>query len=258
MPNIPPVIAIAKQAGEVALAMQKDVVRESKKDGEVTTRADRSSDEILRRGLEKFGFPVFSEDSTNDVIKSDAHWIIDPLDGTLPFLDHSPEWTVMVGFVQGNQPTLGVVYAPAQKKLWYADASGAFCEVGGVRNPIHVSMKTDPSDAVMLTSIFHHSPEMDSLAHNLNATQKPMHGMGAKVCAVAEGAAEMVWSAGSIGQWDVCGPHAILIAAGGMLTDGKGNEIQYSGTDRVSGVAASNGLLHAALVGAARETSTER
>ncbi|MBI5469888.1 3'(2'),5'-bisphosphate nucleotidase CysQ [Candidatus Kaiserbacteria bacterium] len=250
MPNIEDVIDVVKEAGAAALALQEGAIREAKKDGEAVSAADRASDLVLRRSLEKFGFPIFSEESQGEAGMPDTRWIIDPLDGTLPFLEGSSGWTVMVGFARDGLPILGVVYSPPLQKLWYSDGAGAYCELGSKKKSICVSSRTDPHGAIMVESIFHHEGDMDSVTRALGAIKTPMHGAGSKICAVVEGEADMTWSPGALGQWDLCAPHAILEAAGGILTDTFGKPIQYQGSSRTEGFAASNGKLHPALISA--------
>ena len=50
--------------------------------------------------------------------------------------------------------------------------------------------------------------------------------------------------------WDTCAPEAILVAAGGVLTDTQGDPIRYDEEDlaRRRGLVASNGRLHAGVL----------
>jgi 3'(2'), 5'-bisphosphate nucleotidase len=47
-------------------------------------------------------------------------------------------------------------------------------------------------------------------------------------------------------QWDTCGPEAILVAAGGRLTDLFGQPLRYNGVriDNRNGIVATNGAAH--------------
>ena len=52
--------------------------------------------------------------------------------------------------------------------------------------------------------------------------------------------------AGHSKLWDACGPEAILVEAGGRMTDVRGEPLDYRGRElgNVRGLIASNGILH--------------
>ena len=50
------------------------------------------------------------------------YWLVDPLDGTKEFVERTGEFTVNVALIEGGEPTLGVVAAPAVGLLYYARA----------------------------------------------------------------------------------------------------------------------------------------
>ena len=51
-------------------------------------------------------------------------FLVDPLDGTKEFVQRRGDFTVNIALIENGVPTRGVVYAPAQGRLFYTDAAG--------------------------------------------------------------------------------------------------------------------------------------
>ena len=100
----------------------------------VVTEIDRRSEEvileILRPTLERFDLGVLTEEQDDDQsrLTTDYFWSIDPLDGTLPFIEGVPGYAVSVALVQRDgTPRVGVIYDPVEQTLVHAiSGAGAF------------------------------------------------------------------------------------------------------------------------------------
>ena len=49
-------------------------------------------------------------------------WVVDPIDGTQPFICGLSSWCVSIAFVQGGKVQFGMVYAPARDELFAGGA----------------------------------------------------------------------------------------------------------------------------------------
>ena len=95
------------------------------------TQVDDESDTFIREEISR-EFPahnIYSEENKDKYEKSDLSWVVDPLDGTIPytygFCDH---FSVCVSLVKGRKPIVGVIYAPLRDELYLAEeGNGAFC-----------------------------------------------------------------------------------------------------------------------------------
>ncbi len=238
-----------RKAGDAIRSVSRDVVHK-KTDGSPVTRADELAHDILMRELSGLGMPVISEESDITVIPQGDVCIIDPLDGTSSFNKEEDGWTVMVGLIIGGEPTIGVIYSPAAGKMWCGiKGVGAWVEHEVARKEIHVSNTNEMISAKMATSIHHRGRAMNELLHRLSCLESPLHGAGTKMVGVADGTVDMYWSDGALKKWDVCAGHAIVVAAGGRVTEAMGNSIVYPGGTSVAGLAVSNGNLHDILTG---------
>lgn len=103
---------------------------------QVVTEIDRRSEDIivghLMPTLERFKLGLLTEERQDDRSRLTAEyfWCIDPLDGTLPFVEGRPGYAVSIALVDRNgTPHIGVVHDPVEQTLWRASVGGgAFCD----------------------------------------------------------------------------------------------------------------------------------
>lgn len=96
---------------------------ETKADATPVTAADREAEAILLVGLTKAmpGVPVVAEEAVSQgriPTFSDTFFLVDPLDGTLEFVNRRGEFTVNVALIEHGKPLFGIVYAPALSELY--------------------------------------------------------------------------------------------------------------------------------------------
>ncbi len=101
---------------------------------QVVTEIDRRSEDMildaLAPSLERFELGLLTEERDDDGgrLTSDHFWCIDPLDGTLPFVEGVPGYAVSIALVRRDgAPLIGVVHDPVEGTLLHAIAgAGAF------------------------------------------------------------------------------------------------------------------------------------
>lgn len=93
----------------------------------VVSEADLRSQEIILKYLEpsirKYDLGLLTEESDDDGsrLKKDYFWCVDPLDGTLPFLECRPGYAVSVALVsKAGDALIGVVFDPLTETLYEA------------------------------------------------------------------------------------------------------------------------------------------
>lgn len=133
-------IEAAEQAGRmIAGSRPQQVERKSgalSLASAVVTEIDRRSEalilDVLRPTLGRFELGLLTEEQDDDRsrLSADYFWCIDPLDGTLPFIESSPGYAVSIALVaRDGTPWIGVVYDPVEAALMHAIAG-----VGVFRN----------------------------------------------------------------------------------------------------------------------------
>jgi len=117
----------------------------------VVTEIDRRSESLilghLAPTIERFELGLLTEERDDDGsrLTADYFWSIDPLDGTLPFIEGSAGYAVSIALVGSDGvPWIGVVHDPVAATVSYAiNGVGAFRD--GARWP------TDPSPSGALS-----------------------------------------------------------------------------------------------------------
>lgn len=97
---------------------------------EMATRCDRQSEKIIIDLLKKH-FPKYSflsEESGKTDKNSDFIWVIDPLDGTVNFTNHNPDFGVSIALLYKNEVVMGVIYIPFLDEMYWATKNQkAYC-----------------------------------------------------------------------------------------------------------------------------------
>ncbi len=101
---------------------------------QVVTEVDQQSQdivlEVLEPTLSKFDLALLTEESPDDGrrLEKDFFWCIDPIDGTLPFIEGVPGYAVSIALIsRAGVPQIGVVYDPVEHMLYHAvKGQGAF------------------------------------------------------------------------------------------------------------------------------------
>ncbi|WP_085974118.1 MULTISPECIES: 3'(2'),5'-bisphosphate nucleotidase CysQ family protein [Bradyrhizobium] len=234
-----PLTALVVQAGEAILAVNRAAMRiEGKQDGSPVTEADLAADRIIADGLAQLAgdVPTLSEERTQLASPPfrGSFFLIDPLDGTKEFVAGRDEFTVNLALVTSGVPLLGIVSAPALGLLWRGivgrgaervEFNGATI---GATEPVH-TRKLPPRGEPWIAAVSrsHGDPKSEAFIDNRpNAVRKTV-GSAVKFGRIAEGSADIYPRFGPTSEWDVGAGAAVVTAAGGKVTDGKGGELRF-------------------------------
>lgn len=156
-------IDAATAAGEMIARSRPKQIEHKSSGGslasQVVTEVDRRSEaiilETLKPTLKRFGLGLLSEEQPDDSgrFTADYFWCIDPIDGTLPFIEGTPGYSVSIALVRRDgTPTVGVVYDPVEGTILHAIAgAGLFRN----RQSMTVSQKLDqPPSGEPVLSLF--------------------------------------------------------------------------------------------------------
>jgi histidinol phosphatase-like enzyme (inositol monophosphatase family) len=249
----------AIRAGRIMLKYARThFQRETKANGSVVTIADRESEQLLRRTIEK-SFPgdgVLGEEFGEKPGTTRYRWILDPLDGTLTYAQGVPLYGVLIGVEDRETQScpIGVIHIPALAETVYA-MDGVGCAWEGRSGHgasrartarARVSEVQHLDQAVMLATDFWRlgTPnQRDALARlaaktRVQRTWADCYGY----VLVATGRAEIMLDP-VMKVWDAAPMPVILKEAGGCFTD-------WAGRPTIHGQCglATNGRLHAAVL----------
>ncbi|MBN2188214.1 MAG: hypothetical protein JW699_02075 [Chitinispirillaceae bacterium] len=236
-------LATAKEAGALLLKYAEHIPPvKIKEDRSPVTAADRESERLIRRRL-KEAFPrdgFLGEESAQVRGKSGRQWIVDPLDGTRPFLRGIPTWSVLIALDDAGTPVVGVIYLPALNMTCRASqGKGAFLNGKHIR----VSRVASPKKAIGTALGFVERagrPEAERLRALMRSWDYAYGFMDAfsYVC-VAAGKLDIAVNLLDK-PWDCAAAACIVREAGGAFSDIRGRR-----TVRGGSAVLSNGLLHA-------------
>jgi 3'(2'), 5'-bisphosphate nucleotidase len=225
--QIEDVLAIARSAGAAIMKIyEQDFAIETKADNSPLTAADRAGNAVIIEGLEQLfpAVPIISEETKliDFSVRKDWEWcwVVDPLDGTKEFIKKNGEFTVNIALVHNNEPVAGVVYVPAQDKMFYAvKGEGAYLEsVHGAGLPLHVRPLAQDGILKVVGSRSHNSPEVDAYVDTLRAKYPNVEfvaaGSSLKFCLLAEGKADVYPRLAPTMEWDTCAGQIVATEAG--------------------------------------------
>lgn len=127
---------IIREAGLLALSFFNDrdaLAVETKANAQdIVSAADKASERLLRERIAAL-FPddsLLGEEYGFSEGSSGFCWVMDPVDGTSPFVFGLPSWCVSVAVTHGTDTVVGVIYAPVRDEL-YAAALGQGASLNG-------------------------------------------------------------------------------------------------------------------------------
>lgn len=230
---MPEIVALAERAAAVILDHYRDesAVR-IKADASPVTAADEAAEAVILAGLAELtpGIPVVAEETVAagriPAIGDGPFWLVDPLDGTKEFISKNGEFTVNIALIEGGDPVVGVVLAPALGKAWWgARGHGAMAREDGETRPISVRPK--PASPVAVASRSHADAATEAFLDEAGVKERISAGSSLKFCLVAEGKADLYPRFGRTMEWDTAAGHAVLAAAGGRVTTRDGAPFVY-------------------------------
>lgn len=183
-------------------------------------------------------------------------WVIDPIDATKNFVRGVPVWATLIALMEGDEPVVGMVSAPALGRRWWA-ARGHGAYAGrhpAAATPISVSAVRRLADASFCYSSlggWEQTGRLDAVLDLMRHTWRSRaFGDFYGYMLLAEGAVDIMVEP-ELSLWDVAALVPIVTEAGGTFTDLAG----LTGPGGGSAVA-TNGKLHSDVL--ARLGGTER
>ncbi len=218
---------------------------------QIVTEVDHLSQEVILQSLyptlDLYDLALLAEESTDDRsrFEKDYFWSIDPIDGTLPFVEGTPGYSVSIALVsQAGESVIGVVFDPFNQNLYYAIKGG-----GCFRNGTEWVPKSEgASHSSNLPTFFF---DRSFLQHPLFTTTVEMlkkkvkdAGLGQKIHTVAQGGAVMqaLWALekplgcyfkfpkrkGGGSVWDYAATSCIYNEARAIASDIYGNSMELN------------------------------
>ena len=191
---------------------------------------DRHAEELIISAIRQT-YPdhaILAEESGTTQGESEYTWIIDPLDGTLNFLQGIPHFCVSIAVRNGNHMEHGVIIDPIRHEEFVA-SRGHGAQLNGKR--IRVSERAKLGECVLGTGIPPHEtgkrlePYMRQLSGFTGECRAIRRGGSAALdlAYVAAGRLDGFWEMG-LSRWDIAAGIVLIREAGGFVSDLAGGE----------------------------------
>ncbi|GAB0113262.1 inositol monophosphatase family protein [Acidisoma sp. C75] len=219
--------SLAEEAGQLAMGYFQRLgalTIKAKGPQDMASEADLNTELLIKQRLAA----AFPEDAflgeetgrTDAVAGARGIWVVDPIDGTQPFVSNMPNWCVSIAFVLDGRVEMGFVTAPARGEV-FIGRRGQPATLNGA--PIAVRPDARITDGMIGTGYSPRVPAAEFLPL-LGAVldQGGMffrNGSGAlMLCDVACGRL-LGYVEQHINAWDCLGALCVIEAAGGRVSD---------------------------------------
>jgi len=205
---------------------------ETKSDNSPVTAFDREAEQHIRRILQsdpEIQWPVLGEEFGGDTAGSRYRWVVDPIDGTLPFSRGLPYFGTLVAFEEtgvNNRALVGAINLPPFREL-YSAARGMGAHCNG--NPIHVAPRRDLADCVVSAPEIQkfRVAQLEEGYERLGQVVRYFRGNGDcwMHAMAARGAFDAVVEF-SLNRWDIAATEVIVEEAGGRFYERASKTVQ--------------------------------
>jgi 3'(2'), 5'-bisphosphate nucleotidase len=202
------------------------------------TLADTLAHDEINKTLGITRIPVISEEGRSiaydERISWDLLWMVDPLDGTDEFINRTSDFTVNIALIENGYPTVGIVYAPAYQRIYFAIKERGAFRKSNIKPELNAdfsydaiienSVKMPPlpdsgnNKLIVVTSRLHISPETSEYVNNLRKEHVNImvmrRGSSLKMCMLAVGKADIYPRYDTTWEWDTAASQIIAEEAG--------------------------------------------
>ena len=225
------------KAGELSLLLRKQgLTEEIKSDGTPVTNGDLEVNKIITNNIKELTseFPIVSEESSSNKLNKSLnnYWLIDPIDGTHDYINNREEFTLNASLIINNIPEIGIIYAPAKRRLFYTyEKNFSFESSNNQEKKLNCKKVTKEDEVKAVSYSDKLKPIIEDFHKKFKVTSFKKMKSSLKFCVVATGEYDLYVAEPRACEWDIAAGHAILKNAGGIVTDFEGNEILYGKKD---------------------------
>ncbi len=218
----------------------------SKAPGDFVSSADKRTEKILIDEFQK-AYPehgIITEE-TGIINKSNKNnrWIIDPIDGTMNFLNGVPQFAISIGYEENQEIKCGVIFNPITNEMFIAEkGNGAFLNNSRIR----VSNKKNLQDSLLVTGGPKQSSKIkDKIFSEYISVSKKVSNVrkfgsaSLDLAYVASGRFDGYWQR-ELNYWDVAAGIIIVKEAGGFVDFFEEN----NNSDLKRNIIATNSIIH--------------
>ena len=223
-------------AGRIAKEISAKGVKITYKDDKSpVTDGDLAVDKILRNKIKSLtpNIPIISEETVDLKIKNKNKnfWLIDPIDGTRDYIKKKDEYTLNAALIIECEPVIGVVYAPAKKRLFYSYGKDFAFEINdGKRKKLNCT-KVSTNEIIGLRNSDDTPTAILDIYKKYKVSRTLRMSSSLKFCVIASGEADIYAAKARAFEWDIAAGHIILEHSGGSVTTHNEKKFLYGKDD---------------------------
>lgn len=210
--NLKLAIEAAFKAGGEILRRYENYELSLKEDKSPLTSADLRANEAIFSVLSRSKIPICSEERVLEYRfrdESSRFWLVDPLDGTKEFIAKSGEFCVCIALIENSVPSLGVIFAPMRREIFYSCGDNKLYRNGQLLSPASSFVN------VIISGNFSYSKKVKSIAEHFNLKIDKC-GSALKFCYLASGRAGLYARFCGSSLWDTAAGDFLLSQSGGV------------------------------------------
>lgn len=218
-------LTVVREAGAVALAHYRNLgslTVESKGVQDPVSEADRETEQVIKERMAAL-FPddafVGEETGADRVDPSRGTWVVDPIDGTQPFLLGLPTWCVSMAYVEDDDVQVGVIYNPVTDDL-YSARRGAGAWLNDRPMAVSTAQRINEGLTGMGCSARTSPADLGHIAEHLRAAGGMYHRIGSGALTLSYVAAGQLigYVEMHINAWDCLAAILLVEEAGGRVS----------------------------------------
>ena len=220
------------EAGRIALNLREaGLTKEIKSNNTPVSNGDIEVNKILTKKISEITPNIIIVSEENSAHKNDQNlkdfWLIDPIDGTREYINNRDEFTLNAALILNKKPALGIITAPAKKRVFYSYAMSNSYELINNQEIELINKENNHKEIKAVSYSNELKPKILEIHKKYQITYYQKMKSSLKFCVVAAGEFDLYAAEPRACEWDIAAGHAILSHAGGQVTDFDGNDIYY-------------------------------
>jgi 3'(2'), 5'-bisphosphate nucleotidase len=225
-----------KKAGDVALDLRKaGLKKEIKSDNTPVSNGDIEVNKLLLKKISEITPNIAIVSEENSAHKKDKNlnnfWLIDPIDGTRDYINNRDEFTLNAALIFEKKPVIGIITAPGKKRVFYSYGMSNSFELINNQEINLVNKKKNYEGIKAVSYSYEIKSEILEIHNKYQVASFQKMKSSLKFCVVAASEFDLYVAEPRACEWDIAAGHAILVHAGGKITDFQGNDILYGKQD---------------------------
>ena len=219
-------------AGEVSLELrEKGLIKKIKSDKTPVSNGDIEVNKMLTIKISELTPNIAIVSEENSAHKDDKNlkdfWLIDPIDGTNDYINNKNEFTINAALILNKRPAIGIITAPAKKRVFYSYAMSNSYELINNQEIQLINKKKNYKEIKAVSYSNELKPEILEMHKKFKVNSYKKMKSSLKFCVVAAGEFDLYIAEPRACEWDIAAGHALVLHAGGQIKDFNDNEILY-------------------------------